>query len=320
LQLVGDWEWGDKTYPLDVAEAQGAKIGDDLLIVGGFIGGYENTTKKVFARNLTDESAEWRPMDDMPSFLGITHAAYAVVGKMLFLCGGYRGGNIGPATDLCMRYNHTAPIGQQWQLIRPLPEARAGGGMVYDASQNVLLFSAGATRPQPGVSLAFDHADSWMYNLSDPFLGWVNRTDIPFFGNHVGFVTALDEYDRQRHFFVGGQEGEAEATGNTKANYEWIAAHDTWVARQSMPLSRGHAASATKAFGCGFLVAGGTTNEHGITADISFYDIPSDSWQTIGSLPAAVNTAVCEFGGGYLYCETGWTDGSFSVRHKIVLS
>jgi Galactose oxidase, central domain len=119
---------------------------------------------------------------------------------------------------------------------------------------------------------------------------------------------------------VGGQLGENEQKGNTKNNYEWIAANDTWVARQSMALSRGHAASSTKAIGCGFLVIGGTTNEQGMTGDISFYDIPSNSWTSIGSLPAVVNTAVCETGGGYLYCETGWADGHFSLRRKIVLS
>jgi hypothetical protein len=318
--LVGDWEWAVKPYPLTVAEAMGAKIGDDLLIIGGFIGGYNETTKQAFARNLTDEDAEWRRVDDMPTSLGITHAAYAVVGEMLFMCGGYLGGNIGLETDTCLRYNHTAPSGRQWRLIRPLPEGRAGGGMVYDSVQNVLLYSAGATRGQAGIALAEDHADSWMYNLSDPSQGWMNRANIPFFGNHMGFVTARDDYRRERHFFVGGQQGEHEETGNTKANYEWIAANDTWVARRSMPLSRGHAASATKAIGCGFLVAGGTTNELGMTVDISYYDIPSNSWKTIGSLPTAVNTAVCEFGGGYLYCETGWATGPFSLRRKIVVS
>lgn len=318
-QLLDDWEWTSKKYPLTVAEAQGAKIGDDLLIVGGFIGGYSETTRKGFALNLTDEDAEWRPVDDMPTAIGITHGAYAVAGQKFYMCGGYVGGNIGTETDVCMEYDHAADAGRQWRLIEPLPQGRAGGGMVYDSSLNSLLFSAGATRPRPGISIAYDHADSWLYNLSDPLSGWVNRTEIPFYGNHVGFVTARDEFNRERHFFVGGQQGEEEHTGNTRENYEWIASNDTWAARRSMPLSRGHAASATKAIACGFMVIGGTTNEHGMTKDISFYDIPSNSWTTTGSLPSAVNTAVCEYGGGYLYCETGWAEGHYSVRRKMDL-
>ena len=56
------------------------------------------------------------------------------------------------------------------------------------------------------------------------------------------------------------------------------------------------------------------------TKDISFYDVGSNSWTTIGELPAYVNTPVCDISpNGYLYCESGWTNGLFSSRRKIQL-
>ena len=69
---------------------------------------------------------------------------------------------------------------------------------------------------------------------------------------------------------------------------------------------------------CGFLIAGGSSNEFGKVMDISFYDIPSDSWTKIGDLPVAINTPVCDLYEEYLYCVTGWDDSRhFAFRRKI---
>ena len=87
-----------------------------------------------------------------------------------------------------------------------------------------------------------------------------------------------------------------------------------------MPFTRGHASSSTRAMGCGFIIAGGSTNENGKTKDISFYDITTDTWTKIGELPNAINTPVCDIGvDGYLYCESGWPNGTFSHKRKIYL-
>jgi hypothetical protein len=74
------------------AEAQGGIIGDDLVIISGFTMGYKQATNKVYALNLRDPLAPWRPMDNLPVSPGITHGAYVVVGFKLYMCGGYVGG------------------------------------------------------------------------------------------------------------------------------------------------------------------------------------------------------------------------------------
>jgi hypothetical protein len=125
-------------------------------------------------------------------------------------------------------------------------------------------------------------------------------------------VTAKDNTGAERHFFFGGQQLGNEWSGNVKDNYEYIVASDTWVKHTEMPFSRGHTSASSTAFGCGFITAGGSTNEFGKTSDISYYDIPSQTWTSVGSLTEKVNTPICDIytpppdtGGTQLYhCVT----------------
>ena len=219
-------------------------------------------------------------------------------------------------------YDHSKSpgSGQQWSYFKELPVGRAGGGLVYDPDRNALFFTAGAERPVAGNANAVDYKDTWMYSFSNPGAGWVKKLDLPFLSNHMSFVTAKDQTGKNRHYFLAGQVGENEWSGNVKSNYEWDAVNETWIKRKDLPVARGHAASSTRAIGCGFIIAGGAVNG-GKTKDVTYYDIPSDSWTKIGDLPNFVNTPVCDidFAGGYFYCESGYVNGSFSYRIKITV-
>ena len=317
---IGYWE-GSKQYPITVAEAQGTMIGDDFVIMSGFKNGYINVTAETYALNMSDPAANWRRMDDMPVALGITHVGFALIGKKAYRCGGYLGGSIGQHTDICLTYDHSKQPGTgQWSVFASLPDGgRSGGGMVYDSKRNALVYSGGATRPMSGNLFSVDHRDTWMYSFGNISAGWVRKADMPFSGNHISFVTATDATGKERHFFVGGQLGPDEEHGNTNENYEYDAQNDIWIQRQPMPFTRGHAAASTRPIGCGFVVAGGITNEFGMTADVSYYDIPTATWTSIGSLSNSINTPVCVIRGGYMHCETGWSNGIFSWKRQFTL-
>lgn len=298
-------------------------IGDDFVIISGFSKSWNLTTTKVFALNVSETDPIWRRMDDLPSpdGNGITHAATAIAASKLFMCGGYVGGNPGPATDLCFVYDHSVePGSKQWSSLLPkLPDVRAGGGMVYDTNMNALFFSGGAMRPIPNERYAEDRNDTWMLDLDDLNLGWVTKTDGLLNTNHIAHVTAKDHFGRERHYVMGGQSGEYEKDQNTDKIYEWDPSNESWIERAPMLVTRGHATASTLAIGCGFITAGGTTNEFGKTSDISYYDIPTDTWHSIGNLPKAINTPVCGISGGYLFCESGRPKGRFSFRIPISL-
>lgn len=322
-KLVGEWEQAKK-YPIPVAESQGAMIGDDFFIVSGFSQEWSLTTRKAYALNVNDPDAVWRRMDDIPvpEGVGITHAATAVVGTKFYMCGGYLGGNPGPETASCFVYDHSVEAGTtgQWSQLLDLPEGRAGGGMVYDRYCNALFFAGGAQRPEEGLKYAIDYPDTWMLDLAHVESGWEAKPNATLVTNHVSHVTAKDSFGRERHYWAGGQRGEYEANANSNELYEWDALNELWINRAPMLLARGHATESTRAFGCGFIVAGGSTNEYGKISDISYYHIPTNTWTSIGNLPKAINTPVCDINDGFLYCETGRLKNKYSYRIQIALS
>ena len=309
---------------MPVAEAQGAMIGNDFVVISGFHepdGGYDAATAKNYALDTTNSNASWRRMDDLPVSQGITHAGFVVIGNKFYMCGGYLGGHPGPHIKTCLVYDHSKDPGSgQWSYLPDLPLGRAGGGMIYDTNSNSLVFAGGAERPDPGNPDAVDYRHTWKLDLGNKGAGWIAKTDIPFDSNHMSYVTTMDETLTERHFFVGGQVGENENTGNIKDNYEYDVGSDTWIKMRNMPYTRGHASSSTRAIGCGFLIAGGSTNEFGKTKGVYYYSIPDNSWTKIGELPNAINTPVCDISpDGYFYCESGWANGIFSYRRKITV-
>jgi hypothetical protein len=117
---------------------------------------------------------------------------------------------------------------------------------------------------------------------------------------------------KERHFILGGQRNGNELAGNSKEVYEYIVEKENWYQHPDMLLTRGHASSSTRAFGCGFVISGGTTNEVDQTTEIHYYDIPSQTWSVVGHLPKAANTPVCDFyipppgaaGSSYYHCAS----------------
>ena len=302
-----------------MAESQGSMIGRDFVIFSGFKNGYSMATTETYALDMSVSNAQWRRMDDMPFPQGLTHLGIAVNGMKAYLCGGYVGGSLGTHAGNCFIYDHSKGTGQQWTAFAPIPDGgRSGGGLIYDSTTNALVYAAGSQRPIAGQNSAIDYLNTWMYSLNNPNAGWVSKTNIPFNGNHMNFVTAFDSTGKERHYFFGGQRADNEETGNTATMYEYVATTDQWIARASMPFPRGHSAAASRAIGCGFIVAGGRTNT-GLTNEITYYDIPTDSWQSIGTLPVEIHTNVCVVYSGMLRCETGWATGSFTAQRPISL-
>lgn len=307
-------------YPIPVSEAQGTMIGRDFLITSGFKGGYAVATTETYALDVFTPGASWRRMDDMPFPMGLTHLGVAVKGMKAYFCGGYTGARLGNHNGSCFEYDHSkVPGSGQWTNLTSLPDGgRSGGGMIYDATMDALVYSAGSHRPIRGVKSAVDFNDTWMYSLTNPSAGWVPKAAIPFLGNHMNFVTAKDEMGRPRHFFFGGQRGDNETRGNTNEMYEYNAVLDLWTQRQSIPYAVGHAAASARAIGCGFMISGGSVNG-GLTSAITYYDIPTNTWTKIGDLTERTHANVCVIANEVLRCETGKATSTFSWMRSISL-
>ena len=87
--FTGGWEVLTD-YPLNVGEPQGALLGTDLVVTGGFLlPAFTNVTLKTFAYTTGSATNNpWRKMDDFPLAVGVTHAGVAVLGQTMYLCGG----------------------------------------------------------------------------------------------------------------------------------------------------------------------------------------------------------------------------------------
>lgn len=323
--MVGEWSKPLHPYPISVAEAQGTLIGNDFIITSGFKDGYDEATTETYAINMFNVNANWRRMDNMPFPAGLTHLGVAVKGMKGYFCGGYVGGALGIHNGSCFQYDHAVAPGNndQWTRFASLPDGgRSGGGMIYDATIDALIYTAGSQRPEQGQSGAIDFTDTWMFSLQNPITAptsrWVRKRNIPFTGNHMNFVTAYDANRRARHYFWGGQQGDNEEDENVNTMYEYNAITDQWIQRTSVPFPIGHSAASARAIGCGFLFAGGRTNT-GLTDAIMYYHIPTNQWTQIGELTNSIHTNVCIYANDLFRCETGWATGTFSWQHRIVL-
>ena len=291
-QFPSAWQRFTPDYPIPSPEAQAEKIGNDLVVFGGFNSDFTTVTNQTYALDSSLTNRSWRRMDDMPLATGITHAATLVIGMKMYMCGGYEGPPPGPHVDKCFIYDHSKLPGTgQWSNFTPLlNNGSGGGGMIYDVVRNALYYSGGTQRPVPGSREAHDQDTTWKFSFDHPTIGWIASTPIPYMANHQSYVSVYFQ-GRYRHYFVGGQIGENEKQGNVADLFEFIASNETWVRRASMPYGRGHTTVSTRAYGCGFLLAGGSINSPIVnklnrTDDILFYHIPSDNWTSLGVLPA----------------------------------
>ena len=112
-----------------MGEVIGAKIGDDLVITGGFLPGFNTGAQETFllylAAHYNGGTVGWVQMDNNPIDPGFwTHAAHAVDGNQLYFCGGYLGANPGPEMRECYVFDKTSPSGQQWTGLPFLPAGR----------------------------------------------------------------------------------------------------------------------------------------------------------------------------------------------------
>lgn len=163
------------------------------------------------------------------------------------------------------------------------------------------MFAGGAIRPIVGEVDTIDFGNAWIYYFANPQNGWIDLIEsLLFTSNHLASTNAFDSTGAEHYYFMGGQVGEDERTGNFDNLVEWIPQSLTFLNRAAMPITRGHAAESTRPYGCGFYTIAGSSNTGGgdglggRTSDASYYDIATDTWTKFGDLSLAINTPVCD--------------------------
>ena len=115
---------------------------------------------------------------------------------------------------------------------------QSGGGMIYDMRMNAITYAGGLQCAIRSQNVAIDYKDTWMYWFDNPAAGWVQQSNIPFYGNYMSSISVFNKNGKERHFVFGGQVGDY-----------------TWIQRRLMPFGHGHAGSSVRLVGCGGLLS-----------------------------------------------------------------
>jgi N-acetylneuraminic acid mutarotase len=276
--------------PVGRAEAMTATIDGKLYVFGGFD---EVAGPIVRSDVYAPTTNAWSRIADLPRRL--THAGVAVVGRDVYVAGGYIG--IGPGfeqqfgTAEVWRYNVDD---NAWTPTTALPTALAGGGLV--ALGRTLHWFGGNDSSRTDVSVHYvldlDHPTAW--NASAP---------LPSGRSHLGYVALGGKI-----YAIGGQFGNDAALTTQTFVHVWNpVSPGAWIPIASMPAPTSHIASSTFILGGRIVVACGEHDHEDPTSDVFIFNPVTATWDTLTSLPAPRFSGAARAIEGVLYFTGGST-------------
>ena len=220
---------------------------------------------------------KWTRLADLPEPL--THAATVADGKNILLIGGYVGDHPAPGTRSVWKFDTRK---NRFEPLPPLPAPRGAGAAAILGTN--LHFFGGVVRDQHGNSIR-DSANHWMLDLTNIDAGWQAKRSLPNPRNHLAGVTAGG-----RIFAIGGQYLDDEYDQNQSDVHVYNPHTDRWWQAASLPRGVGHINASTFGLNDRIYVVGGAINVNGSKINeadkIYSYDVYTNNWSTVGSLPA----------------------------------
>lgn len=301
---LGEWKQLQANYPFGVFEAGGGVLNVtknrwDFIVMGGFKG-FPNATSDMYSiqvdPGMVNGKNKWVKRSAMPDPL--THMAQTVDGQYFYGVGGYLGSHPGKSSKSAWRYDIE---NDTWSRLPNIPERRAGGGLIL-VFKRYLIYTSGVDRPENSMAIHNDKPDTWRLDLENLENGWTDDfAPIAKPRNHMGAVASCG-----RFFFVGGQEGSNEHTGNLVNVDEYDPIKKKWVnGVAQLPEKVGHISASVMPYKCGILVVGGFGQERAKRSDVLWWDPQENKWLIIGQFPTQVATPVCGLLYSRLTCGTG---------------
>jgi N-acetylneuraminic acid mutarotase len=256
-------------------------------------GGYTDATATNSGRVVTYDPAlnTWTQINTtMP--LPASHAGVVVIGRDVYIAGGYHGGSAGSQTFATARVFKYNVDSNSWTELLGLPVARGCGAMAAIGSE--LHFFGGADIKR------VDRGEHWALDLNNTAAGWVARASLPTLRNHLG-ATVLNG----KIYAIGGQKGQDAAEVAQSAVEVYDPATNSWSAAASMPFGRSHINTSTITVGGRILVLGGETLYGTAVSNVTAYDPASNKWTEMTVLPGKRSSGVAAFIDGALYYSGG---------------
>jgi N-acetylneuraminic acid mutarotase len=286
------WQTGAPS-PVARLEAQQAVYAGKLYVFGGYHNvSFEMTRRADVYDPATDQ---WTRLADLPTPL--THAATVGDGKNILLIGGYADESRALTTTNVWKYDTRK---NQYFELPPLPAARGAGAAAILGTD--LHFFGGQIRSERSAYVS-DSANHWIMDLTNVEAGWRAAAPLPNMRNHLGGAAADG-----RVFAIGGQKGDDEYSGNQDDVHYYDPATDRWYSAAQLPEPLGHINASTFVHRGHIFTAGGAFNALNKTNEsnaIYSYDIASDSWTRIATLPVPRKSAAANMIDGELILSGG---------------
>lgn len=272
--------------PLTRLEAQGTQADGKIYVFGGYFDSTFAPSRRVDA--FDPVSNTWENLTDMP--LGTTHAGVAVVGREIWLAGGYVDNGSGGqtfATTNVWRYNLDT---RGWSAGPALPEPRGSGALVALGSELHFFGGADASRA--------DRGSHWV--LAPGGSTWTAAAPLPTARSHMGYVAF-----RGKAWAIGGQKGVDAGLVSQSVVQAYDPATNTWTTMAALPGGRSHISGSTIVRGDLILTLGGETSHGASISNVTAYDPAGNLWKEQQRMPSARYSGVAGLVNGDLYLTTG---------------
>jgi len=281
-------------------EAGALVIDDQIWLSGGFFSASLQTTDDVHV--LDPLTGVWNHVTDMPSPLTHQGMAFDPAAREIWIVGGFVGDHPGPVTLDVWRYNVDTDV---WSAGPDLPAIRGAGGFV-ELSGRMHYFGG------VGTDKDVSEEQHWVFDLSQPGLGWVALAPMPEARNHFSAVTHGGKI-----YAIGGQYRHDTNPQDLKLAHVYDPGTDTWAQIADLPKGLSHAEPSTFADATGPVLAGGRSNINGQESvrEIIRYDPLADAWSELPPMPFAIVAPAVKLVGGILYSTGG---GSPAVTDLLV--
>lgn len=257
--------------PFARVESPSAVVGGKLYLFGGFSDDL-GASNQI---NVYDPASDsWTRQKDMP--MQLTHLNPAIDGNTIWLAGGFKGKHPGPVTDEVWKYDI---VSDTWTAGPPLPEPRAGGGLVVLDGRLHYFGGYKADRDTNG-------GEHWSLAL-DGGKEWQREADLPDPRGHVS-AAVLDG----KIYALGGDHGHDKTQIDVKSCHRFDPATKKWSEIAALSEGRSHFESSTIIHKGHILIVGGRCNSakppRNVVGDLLEYDPKADVWRVVGALPVKV--------------------------------